>query len=157
MEFLKNFPEYDFVPGRYYMYSPLSNTITFDTRSIKTNRGKMGLLHEMGHAFLKHRTYKYDMELLKMEMDAWDFARHMAPKYGVEIDEKHVTQAIATYDNWLSKRATCPDCANFSLQKDRDFYGCFACGSSWEVNWRKDRRVTRKVVERFRHLEHSHL
>jgi hypothetical protein len=155
-DIVKDFKDIKFVPGRYFMWSPLARTLTYDVKTADTNRGKMGMLHELGHARLGHRIYKYDMELLNMEMDAWDFARQMAPKYGVKMDEEHIKRAISTYDYWLSKRATCPDCQNFSLQKDRDYYGCFACGSKWQVNWRKDRRVTRTVVERWQHLGHIH-
>jgi hypothetical protein len=156
LDLLKNFPDINFVAGRFFMWSPLSRQMTYDTRRINTNNGKLALLHELGHARLNHRTYKYDMELLSMEMDAWDFARRLAPEYKLKVDEGHIAQAIATYDYWLSKRATCPDCDNFSLQRDRNSYGCFACGSRWDVNWRKDRRVTRKVTYRFRHPIYIH-
>ncbi len=151
MDLLKHFSDINFVPGRYFMWSPATETVTYDTRRIKTDNGKIALLHEIGHARLNHRTYKYDMELLHMEMEAWDVVRQLAPGFGLKIDEEHIAQCIETYDEWLSKRATCPDCANFSLQKDRDIYRCFACGSKWSVNWRKDRRVTRRVVERWVH------
>lgn len=137
------------------MWSPNSRTITYDERRLKTNNGKAALLHEIGHARMGHRIYKYDMELLRMEMEAWDIARQLAPAHGVTIDEEHVARTIATYDEWLTKRATCPDCENFSLQKGRDLYGCFACGSIWNVNWRKDRRVMRTVVERYSNPMHS--
>ena len=150
----KDFPQFTFVPGNFFMWSPQGKAIHYDTRRKKTNEGKIALVHEVGHALLGHRLYKYDMELIKMEMDAWDMVRRLAPKYNLYVDEEHIARCIATYDAWLTKRATCPDCQNFSLQKGRDEYGCFACGSIWEVNWRKDRRVTRKVLERY---EHPHL
>lgn len=149
MDLLEKFPDITFIPGSYFMWSPGSRTVTYDTSRIKTNNGIAALLHEIGHARLGHRIYKYDMELLRMEMEAWDVARSLAPSLGVTIDEAHVARTIATYDEWLTKRATCPDCTNFSLQKGRDLYGCFACGSIWNVNWRKDRRVKRTVVERY--------
>ena len=131
------------------MWSPIAQTVYYDPKRLKTNVGRAGLLHEVGHAVLGHRVYKYDMELLRIEMDAWDFVRQFANKYKIKIDEDHIRRCIASYDNWLSKRATCPDCLNFSLQKDRLHYGCFACGSKWKVNIRKDRRVTRKIISRF--------
>ena len=149
MDFLKNFTDQTFIPGTYFMWSPYSRTITVDTRRINTNNGRLALLHELGHARLGHRIYKYDMELLRMEMDAWDIARDLAPQYGVKINEEHIASTIASYDDWLTKRATCPDCNNFSLQRGRDSYGCFACGAKWVVNWRKDRRVKRTIVSRF--------
>lgn len=118
---------------------------------MKSVNGKIALLHEIGHAKLGHKSYKYDMELLRMEMEAWDVVRQLAPNFGLVVDEKHIARCIETYDDWLSKRATCPDCQNFSLQNDRDIYKCFACGSKWVVNWRKDRRVTRRVIDRWIH------
>lgn len=134
------------------MWSPHSRSITYDSRRVKTPNGKIALLHEIGHAVLGHKIYKYDMELIKMEMDAWDFVRENAERYSLHIDEEHIARCIETYDEWLSKRATCPDCNNFSLQKDRNQYSCFACGSKWTVNWRKDRRVKRTVTSRWDHV-----
>lgn len=151
MDFLKNFPDQRFVSGRFFMWSPVTSSITFDKKRLENNNGKIALLHELGHARLGHRSYKYDMELLTMEMDAWDIVRDLAPQFGLKIDERHIERCISTYDRWLSKRATCPDCQNFSLQKDRQEFQCFACGSLWSVNYRKDRRVTRKVITRWQH------
>lgn len=148
---IKDFPQFTFIAGSYFKWSPNSQSITYDPRRVRSNDGKIALVHEIGHATLGHRIYKYDMELIKMEMDAWDVVRQLAPKYKLRIDEKHIAYCIDTYDYWLTKRATCPDCQNFSLQKTRDQYGCFACGSVWNVNWRKDRRVTRTIVERYKH------
>jgi hypothetical protein len=149
LDFLEHFTDQTFVPGKFFMWSPNTRTITYDTRRIDTNNGRLALLHELGHARLGHRIYKYDMELLRMEMEAWDVARDLAPRHGVKINEHHIATTIASYDDWLTKRATCPDCDNFSLQRGRDSYGCFACGAKWVVNWRKDRRVKRTIVSRF--------
>jgi hypothetical protein len=149
LNFIDNFPDIVFVEGRYFMFSPYTKTITYDKKRIDRNDGRLALLHEIGHARMGHRVYKYDMELLRMEMEAWDIARDLAPQYSVKVDEKHIATTIATYDRWLTKRATCPDCNNFSLQPARDSYRCFACGTSWQVNWRKDRRVKRTIVSRF--------
>ncbi len=152
MQLLDEFPEITFVPGRFFMWSPHTKSITYDERRMSTNNGRLALLHEIGHARLGHRIYKYDMELLGMEMDAWDVARQLAPRFNVSINEDHIASTIATYDTWLTKRATCPDCSNFSLQRGRDSYGCFACGAKWQVNWRKDRQVRRTVISRFSRL-----
>lgn len=152
MEFLDSFTDQTFVPGNYFMWSPASGTITYDERRIHSNNGKLALLHELSHARLGHRIYKYDMELIRMEMDAWDMTRQLAPQYALKIDEGHITRCIDSYDAWLTKRATCPDCNNFSLQRGRDAYGCFICGARWQVNWRKDRRVRRTITSRFTRL-----
>jgi hypothetical protein len=149
LELLEHFTDQTFVPGKYFMWSPNAHSITYDTRRMTTNNGRLALLHEIGHARLNHRIYKYDMELLRMEMEAWDIARDLAPKFGIKVNEQHIASTIASYDDWLTKRATCPDCNNFSLQRGRDSYGCFVCGAKWVVNWRKDRRVKRTIVSRF--------
>lgn len=149
MDILEHFPDQTFIPGRSFMWSPASRTITYDTRRLNSNNGRLALLHEIGHARLGHRIYKYDMELLQMEMDAWDIARQLAPRFNTTINEDHIASTIASYDTWLTKRATCPDCNNFSLQRGRDSYGCFVCGAKWVVNWRKDRRVKRTIISRF--------
>lgn len=133
------------------MWSPRTKTITYDPKLLKTNRGKIGLLHEIGHASLGHKRYTYDMQLLTMEMDAWDFVRQLAGRFGLKIDEDHISRCIASYDEWLSKRATCPDCENFSLQQNRYNFSCFACGSKWQVNTNIQRRVKRTITERFGH------
>jgi hypothetical protein len=151
VDIIRDFPEFDFVAGQYNMWSPAARSITYDARRLHTSRGKIGLIHELGHALLGHRIYTFDMELLTMELDAWDMARTIAPRYRLRIDERHVADCIATYDEWISKRATCPECQNFSLQKGRDHYQCFACGAGWQVNWRKDRRVKRTTLQPARH------
>lgn len=148
-QMMADFDQFAFIPGSFFMWSPRRKAIMYDESRMDTNSGLIALLHELGHASLGHKLYKYDCELLKMEMEAWDFVRDHAAKYGVEVDEKHIAKCIATYDKWLTKRATCPDCNNFSLQRGRDEYHCFACGTAWNVNWRKDRRVTRTVISRF--------
>lgn len=147
----KDFPQFEFIPANFFMWSPHELAIYYDTKRVKKNDGLIALVHEIGHATLDHRLYRFDAELLKMEMDAWDEARKLANRYGLTVDEDHISRCIKTYDDWLTKRATCPDCSNFSLQRGRDEYSCFGCGAVWQVNWRKDRRVTRKVVERYEH------
>jgi hypothetical protein len=156
LDFIDDFPQFVFRPGRFNMWSPLTMTIYYNSKRISSNNGKIGLLHEIGHGLLSHRVYKYDMELLRMEMDAWDVVRELAPKYRLRVDEPHIAQCISSYDNWLSKRATCPDCSSFSLQKGRSNFACFSCGSQWSVNERKDRRVKRTITSRFVH-PHEHL
>jgi hypothetical protein len=105
MDFLKNFNDQRFVPGRYFMWSPNTRSITIDTRRIDTNNGRLALLHEIGHARLGHRIYKYDMELLRMEMEAWDIARDLAPRYGVHINEAHIASSAAAIPTAASPAA----------------------------------------------------
>ena len=143
LELFDHYPEVKFVAGGYFMYSPAEDLVVYDLDRLTQNDGKLALLHEIGHAKLGHKMYKYDIELLSIEVAAWDYVRENAQNHAIQLDEDHISACIASYDHWLVKRATCPECQNFSLQRGRDFYGCFLCGTQWTVNWRKDRRVKR--------------
>ncbi|TAK88891.1 hypothetical protein EPO04_02120 [Patescibacteria group bacterium] len=145
---INDFPQFEFVAGSIFVWSPQYQAIMYDRKRIRSNEGRLALLHEISHAVLGHRIYKYDIELIAMEVDAWEKTRELAQKYQVTVDEEHIAECIASYDHWITKRSTCPDCDSFCLQQARDQYRCFACGAVWEVNWRKDRRVTRRVVDR---------
>ncbi len=133
------------------MWSPNTTSITYDVDRNGSNDGRLALVHEIGHALLEHRIYQFDAELVKMEMDAWEMTRKLAASYGIAVDENYIAECIDSYDHWMTKRATCPDCTNFSLQRARDEYSCFGCGAVWQVNWRKDRRVTRRITHRYEH------
>jgi ribosomal protein S27AE len=146
MDLLRSFPDIHFKAGGFFSWSPQEKVIYYDPRRLRGNTGRIALLHEIGHARLGHTLYKYDMQLLNMELDAWDFVRREAPHYELRVDEAHIQDCIRSYDHWLSKRATCPTCNNFSLQAGRDRYSCFRCGAHWHVNWRKDRRVRRQII-----------
>jgi hypothetical protein len=146
VELLDQFPDLTFISGDYFMWSPAEVAVMYDEERLSTNNGKLALLHEIGHAKLGHKMYKYDIELLTIESEAWDFVRSVANLYDVFLDEEHIASCIDSYDHWLSKRATCPTCDTFSLQRGRDHFSCFLCGAEWQVNWRKDRRVKRTII-----------
>ena len=131
------------------MWSPKNKVIIYDRERINSNEGRLALLHEIGHASLNHKLYQYDLELLQMEMDAWSVAKELALSLQVPISKDHIRRAVATYDEWLTRRATCPDCESFGAQRGRDSYSCFTCGCKWSVNWRKDRRVKRTITSRY--------
>lgn len=147
---ISDFPQFRFIADTFFMYCPSDQSVTYDVDRVNSNNGLLALVHEVSHGVLEHRVYKYDLQLVQMEIDAWEMTRKLAERYGLEVDEEHIANCIDSYDYWATKRATCPDCDNFSLQRGRDEYSCFNCGAIWQVNWRKDRRVTRKVVERYR-------
>jgi hypothetical protein len=149
LDIVDQFPGYAFTAGDGFMWSPRQRVITYDPERLCTNAGRLALLHEIGHARLRHRLYRYDLELLQMEIEAWEVAAALAPGFNVLIDQPHIDRAIASYDHWLTKRATCPDCSSFGIQRGRDQYGCFTCGTVWAVNWRPDRRVRRIVTSRY--------
>jgi hypothetical protein len=125
-----DFPDIHFAAGDDFRWSPHEHTIfyrdTADTAS---------LIHELAHAILGHSTYTKDIDLLKMERDAWDYAATtLAKRYKLTIDENTVQDALDTYRNWLHTRSTCPDCQATGLQTAAYLYSCLACKATWRVN-----------------------
>lgn len=85
------------------------------------------ILHEVGHAISKHNSFKMDVTRLKMENQAWDEARKLAPIYQVAIDEEVIQSELDTYRNWLHQKSRCPICGLTRFQTpDGEFY-CPRC------------------------------
>lgn len=93
------------------------------------------LLHEVAHATLGHTGYRYDVELLKMERDAWDFTKTtLVKKYKVAIDDERIESMLDTYRDWLHDRSLCPNCEATGIQIAINRYSCLACSGAWRVN-----------------------
>ena len=83
------------------------------------------LLHELAHALLGHEDYTRDVELVRMEAEAWGKVREvLAPKYGVNYDEEWVEKQLDTYREWIDKRSRCPKCDYTGWQMDVGGYRC---------------------------------
>jgi hypothetical protein len=128
------FPHLIFSPGKQFCWSPESQEIFYKIDA-DSDQSSWSLLHETGHALLEHTTYHADFELLKLEVGAWEKAKELAQKFGIEIDEEHIQDCLDTYRDWLYKRSICPSCTNKCLQQD-DFihYRCFNCHTVWRVS-----------------------
>jgi len=128
------FPALSFTPGQQFCWSPETGEIFYKAEA----RGQLAtwsLLHETGHALLKHENYKADFELLKLEVAAWERARQLADTIGVKIDEDHIQDCLDTYRDWLYKRSICPTCTTKCLQQgDFVHYRCFNCHTVWRVS-----------------------
>lgn len=85
------------------------------------------LLHELGHALLRHTDYKTDVGRLKMERAAWDQAGELCERYGIQYDEEFVEVELDTYRDWLHQRSRCPDCGIVRYQDRKGVYHCPFC------------------------------
>lgn len=85
------------------------------------------MLHEVGHAVLGHKFYATDVDRLKMERAAWEKARELCPKYGVEYIGEFVEEALDSYRDWLHQRSKCPKCGTTRFQDNRGNYVCPGC------------------------------
>lgn len=92
------------------------------------------LLHEFGHALLGHEAYAHDIELIRMERDAWNQAQELGAQYDIAIDEDLIEDALDTYRDWLHSRSLCPRCDATGVQTDSHTYQCVACSNVWRVN-----------------------
>lgn len=126
----RDFPEITFLEGRDFHWSPIHAIIYYaDTND------KISLLHEVAHALLHHTEYTRDIELLKLERQAWEYtSRTLAPRYNVTIGQDHIESMLDTYRDWLHDRSLCPDCQASGIQMSKQQYQCLACTSLWRVN-----------------------
>ena len=134
LSYLSNqFPGITYREGTAFCWSPETGEVMYPRK--RTNeRATWSLLHETSHAVLGHRSYRTDLELLRMEVMAWDKARVLAAEIGVVMDEDHIQDCLDSYRDWLYARSICPMCTNKSIQQnDLRHYRCFNCHNVWRV------------------------
>lgn len=138
------FPKLRFTPGQQFYWSPETGEIFFEAAA-RGRQATWSLLHETGHALLKHKSYQADFELLRLEIAAWERARQLAEDLGITINEDHIQNSLDTYRDWLHKRSICPNCSTKCLQQS-DFvhYRCFNCHTVWKVTANRFCRAYRR-------------
>lgn len=130
LETLKwDLPHISFSRSDTFRWSPDDTTVYYANTSDATP-----LLHEVAHATLGHTRYHYDIELLKMEREAWDQAIKLAREYTIEIDGEYIESTLDTYRDWLHNRSLCPTCEATGIQIGTSRYSCLACNEIWRVN-----------------------
>lgn len=123
--------EIKFAPGNDFAWDPISHTVHYAT----SDQHYPELLHETAHALLGHRSYRRDIELLRMEREAWDYAAQtLAPTYSLSIDGDVIEEALDTYRDWLHRRSSCPSCSLSGIQESATAYRCISCTERWTVN-----------------------
>jgi hypothetical protein len=130
-----DYPDVQFVESSRYSWHAGQRHVSYSRQSSgNTMHDMFSLLHELGHAILEHQDYIHDIELLQMEVTAWEQANTLASRYGLELDDDYVQDCLDTYRDWLHLRATCPTCYSRSLQSNRSHYRCFNCQTEWQVS-----------------------
>lgn len=125
-------PTLTFVAGEAFSWNPTTRTVSFTPGAEHEHEL---LLHESAHALLDHRGYSRDIELLRMEREAWDYATTtLSPRLQVAIDPEVAQDSLDTYRTWLHKRSTCPACGLNGVQDSRTTYRCIHCQERWSVN-----------------------
>lgn len=140
----KKFPEITFVPGKVSKWSPADKTIVY-IQGFSNEQHVWALFHELAHAALEHNSYSSDLELLSMEVAAWDKAKTIAQDFSIEIEERHIQDCLDTYRDWLDQRSKCPKCDYNALSTSHVNYKCFNCGAVWHVSQSRFCRPYRKM------------
>jgi hypothetical protein len=133
LQLRKQYPHYNFVVGDDFRWSAASGTIFVASNAQAADAAYV--LHELAHAVLEHHDYNLDVELLRQESHAWDYAQQtFAPHYNVAISTNLIDNALDSYRTWLHARSTCPNCSQTGLQTKTSTYTCLNCRCSWHPN-----------------------
>lgn len=143
-ELSRRFPHLKFRTGKQFYWSPATQEVHYNPATDSTSQC-WRLLHEVSHGLLGHQTYRSDLELLQLEVAAWEKASELAGELKMNIDENYIQDCLDTYRDWLDRRSACPYCTTRSTQEDSEHYRCFNCGSVWRVSGSRFCRTYRQV------------
>ena len=140
-----DYPNLLFRPGIMNCWSPQRSEILYMNNS---EGSAAGVLHELAHAALNHQAFTSDLELLRKEIDAWEYAKELAVRYNVVVGEEYVQNCLDTYRDWIHKRSSCPRCASSGLQQSATVYTCINCLLKWQVTAERLCRPYRRFREK---------
>lgn len=127
----EDFAKFDFVASEEFRWNFETKTIFFEESAADF---ESLLLHELGHALCEHADFELDIELVRIEAEAWQKAREVSKKYNVKINDDLVESHLDTYRDWLHKRSLCPNCLINGFQQSGLNYRCVACETVWWAN-----------------------
>ena len=129
-----------------FSWSPKTATIYYIPDN--NDRNSWSLLHELGHALLNHKKFSGDINLLMMEIEAWEKAKDISKSYDITIPNEHIEDCIDTYRDWIHNRSKCPKCDNNTIQENSSSYRCFNCDFCWSVSIDQLCRVYRSPISK---------
>ena len=121
-----DYPNLIIQPGERTLFSPPS-TIYYAKEA-----SSLEILHELGHALLKNANYSSDIELVRIESEAWQKAKELCQKYDVDWNEDVAEDHIDTYRDWLHTISLCRNCQLTGFQDSAGIYHCSFCNASWQ-------------------------
>lgn len=127
-----DYPDISFIEsGGTFSWRPSSNAILYDSSEPQATQL---ILHELGHAISSHNTYTSDIQLIRMEREAWIKALDLSKSYQIDLDEDFIEDSLDSYRDWLHKKSTCPSCGSTGFQTSNGEYTCPSCRKTWQVN-----------------------
>ena len=136
----------DFSADNNFSWSAKKQQIKYIKELMDSPRGKISILHELGHAIAGHNSYNYDIELLSMEVSAWQIAKELSENYDVIISTDYIENCLDSYRDWMHLRSTCVRCSAVSIQNTRSSYKCLNCEQEWLVSDSRLCRPYRRAV-----------
>ena len=140
----KTYPFIAFQASNTFYWNPRQQIVCYNP-SDDSVEAQWSLLHELCHALLEHKTYRFDLELLLIEAAAWSKAIELQKELNISkpIDDDHIQDCLDTYRDWLYSRSTCPTCDQVGLQEKPGRYNCINCSVSWHVSSKRFSRPYR--------------
>lgn len=121
----QDYPELNITSGECAKFTPPRSIFyAKDTTPIE-------LLHELGHYLIKRTSYTSDIELVRIESEAWAKAEDLCKTYGVKWDDDLAQDRLDTYRNWLHVVSLCINCQLAGYQDETGIYHCPLCGKKW--------------------------
>jgi predicted RNA-binding Zn-ribbon protein involved in translation (DUF1610 family) len=142
----QDYPNINFVEGENFSWNSQKQQITY-TAPIKRAQELKNcskLLHELAHGLLNHQDYHSDVNLLKIESEAWNKASVLAKSLGIDLDSKEQQSSLASYINWAASRSKCPSCHKNGLQIMQTSFICPNCQNKWQVSKSRFTRTYRQ-------------
>lgn len=119
----ETYPTFTFKAGPRFSFRP-PKTIFYEPENPDFNSL---LLHELGHAILKHFTFTTDIDRLKKERAAWDKATAIAQDLNYSISPDFIENQLDSYRDWLHTKSICKKCGLSRYQTKDGVYHCPYC------------------------------
>ena len=119
----EGFPEFRFKNGKKFAFRPPKTIVLGPVEPFS----ELLALHEVSHAILNHKSFRMDIERLRMENEAWDKAKELAKKYDIKVDEDFIQDELDTYRDWLHSKSKCKKCGLTCYQTLDGVYHCPRC------------------------------
>lgn len=120
-----DFPDIRFIYGKRFSFRPPRTVVI--AKDCDSGSGPLLLLHELGHALSHHYTFKTEVERLKIEVEAWEKARELAPLYKITIDDELIEGELDSYRDFLHQKSRCPLCGLTRFQTPDGVFHCPKC------------------------------
>ncbi len=141
-----NYPQFSFVEATEFSWNSSLQRICYKSPATAQQESKYSskVLHELAHGLLNHQDYHSDVELLKIESEAWNKALALSKSLGIKLDLKEQRCSLASYINWASSRSKCPHCHKNGLQIMQTNFICPNCQNKWQVSKSRFTRTYRQ-------------